>query len=167
MSAHRVFTFPIRLSPHALLLGMPFRWPLRGSWRLLHACTRCVQRRPAGPRPSGCAKALLVCDLDCISPYTVFIRFFIRVSGRTHPFENNLKKFRTDFHNSHFFSFRNSTVKASSKPFYKCKHTSGLLSSAQLNMNASVLRVEDLQKSQTGKPAKMGAALDRTDLTAL
>ena len=45
-----------------------------------------------------------VCNLDFISPYTVFLRFLIWISGRVHCFETNLNTFRTDFQNSFFFS---------------------------------------------------------------
>lgn len=59
--------------------------------------TRCVPGGQPGSRPFGGAKSRLVCALDFISPYTVFIRFLIWTSGRVHCFETNLSKFRTDF----------------------------------------------------------------------
>lgn len=86
---------------------------------VLHTYAHYVWGRQPGLRPFGGAKALLVCDLDLISPYTVFIRFLIWISGRVHCFENN--KFRLIF-KAAIFSFINSIV-------YKYKYTLGLLSS--------------------------------------
>lgn len=131
---------------------------------VLHTYAHYVWGRRPGLRPFGGAKALLVCDLDLISPYIVFIRFLIWISERVDCFENS--KFRLIFKAAIFF-FINTTVRVFSNPFYKYKYTSSLLSSTwmcHVFLVVTVIRfssAEYIQRSQTVKSIKMGAAMDK------
>ena len=119
VGANGVSTLPVSPSPWALLpWSLAHTWPLQA---FTHTRAHAVDEEDQLAQGHLERQRPFWSVIWTLSLYTQhLLGFHLGISGRTHCFENNLKVFRTDFQNNRFFSFVNSTVKVSSKPFDTC-----------------------------------------------